>query len=60
MSLEMADNAKLWQGVRRSLDKILQESDLKGDLNQVQMQPPFILALKALLQYLGKEWAKSR
>lgn len=60
VSTELSDNAKLWQGVQRSLDRILQESEIRGDINKVQMQPPFILGLKALLQYLSKEWARSR
>lgn len=60
ISLEFSDNAKLWQGTKRSLDKILKKSAIKGEPNRVQMQPPFILGLKALLDYLGQGWAESR
>ncbi|MGD1866752.1 MAG: hypothetical protein ACFB0D_19545, partial [Phormidesmis sp.] len=57
-STELSDNAKLWQGTQRELDKILEESEIKGDPIKIQMQPPFILGLKAMLNYLGKEWAR--
>ena len=58
LSTEFDDNAKIWQGTKRSLDRIMKESQMKGDPTRIQMQPPFILGLKALLEYLGKEWAK--
>jgi hypothetical protein len=60
LSTEFSDNAKLWAGTRRCLDNILTKSEIKGDPNRIQMQPPFILGLQALLQYLGKEWSESR
>ena len=59
LSTEFSDNAKLWTGTRRCLDDILIKSEIKGDPNRIQMQPPFILGLQALLQYLGKEWSES-
>lgn len=59
LSMEISDNTKIWQGTKRALDRIMQESAIKGDPTRIQMQPPFILGLKALLEYLGKEWAKA-
>ncbi len=59
LSMEIHDNAKLWRGVRRSLDRILQETRIEGDVNNIRMQPAFILGLKALLQHLASEWSKA-
>ena len=56
-SPELADNRKLWTGVQRELEKLLLDDPIKGDFYRIQIQPPFILCLKALLNHLGKEWA---
>lgn len=59
LSLELSDNAKLWRGTQRKLDNLLliEEYNMIGKASDAQIQPPFIIGLKALLQYLGKEWA---
>ncbi|MEM9214908.1 MAG: hypothetical protein AAGD25_11245 [Cyanobacteria bacterium P01_F01_bin.150] len=56
-STDISVNPKLWQGTQRSLDKLLRESKLTGDITKIQMQPPFILGLKALLHHLGNQWS---
>ncbi len=58
MSTDLNDNNRLWQRTQRSLSNILQEGNFIGPANEIQIEPPFILGLKALLQSLGKEWAK--
>jgi hypothetical protein len=56
-SLDLSANPKIWDGTRRALDKLLQESKISGDSINIRVEPPFILCLKALLDYLGREWA---
>jgi hypothetical protein len=56
-SLEISDNPKIWNGTRRELDHLLQEGGFTGNPTYIQIEPPFILCLKALLNYLGSEWA---
>ena len=46
---------KLWKDTQRELKANLLK--IKGDAYDVQIEPPFILGLKALLRVLGKEWA---
>ncbi|HLO85397.1 MAG TPA: hypothetical protein VK203_10350 [Nostocaceae cyanobacterium] len=48
-------NKKLWGDTKRELSKILLE--IKGKSDDIRQEPPYILALKALLRVLGKEWA---
>lgn len=66
LSLNQADNADLWRKVKRKLDDSL--LDLKQDRQKktkragedVRLEPPFILALKALLNELGERWATQK
>jgi len=51
-------NPNLWKGTQPSLEKILQEN-ISQNKNLNQVDPPFILGLKALLTHLGREWSKS-
>ena len=59
LSNSFSDNPQLWEKTERSLTNLLQDGKFTGAANEVQIQPPFILGLKALLQYQGKDWAKS-
>ena len=56
-SIELSDNPELWDGTRRQLEEILQSPTLIGEKSNIRSEPPFILGLKALLNYLGREWA---
>lgn len=46
---------KLWREVHKELTTNLIK--IKGDSENIRVEPPFILGLKALLRVLGKEWA---
>lgn len=56
-SLELSENQKIWTGTKRALDKILQDNPFHGNAAQIRVEPPFILCLKALLDYLSSEWS---
>jgi hypothetical protein len=56
-SLEPSDNQKIWSGTKRALDKLLQDNHFHGDSTRIRVEPPFILCLKALLNYLSSDWA---
>jgi hypothetical protein len=56
-SSELSDNRKIWEGTRRELEQLLQSQNLQGDSSRIRIEPPFILGLKALLNYLTREWA---
>jgi hypothetical protein len=53
--LESSYDSQLWRNTLRELDNTLLK--IKGDSENIRVEPPFILALKALLKVLGKEWA---
>ncbi|PSB04292.1 hypothetical protein C7B64_04800 [Merismopedia glauca CCAP 1448/3] len=53
--LESSYDSQLWRNTLRELDNTLLK--IKGDSENIRVEPPFILALKALLRVLGKEWA---
>jgi len=57
-SLLRSDNLALWEGTQRSLEELLQGDKFKGEPGKIRFEPPFILELKALLNHLGKEWAR--
>ncbi|BAZ91177.1 hypothetical protein [Cylindrospermopsis raciborskii] len=48
-------NAKLWRATERELRNDL--NSIRGSIEDIRQEPPFIMALKALLRVLGKEWA---
>lgn len=54
----LEDNEKLWNDTQREVKnlvlKMLGES---RNLNDIRLEPPFILGLKALLNVLGRKWA---
>ncbi len=54
-SLESSYKEGLWRDVKKELTKTLVH--IKGDSENIRIEPPFILGLKALLQVLAKEWA---
>lgn len=54
--LESGYRDKLWKATERELKNNL--LNFKGDADNIQVEPPFILGLKALLRVLGKEWAR--
>jgi hypothetical protein len=56
-SPDIAANSALWQGTYRSLEALLNESNLTGQSIDIREEPPFILGLKALLDYLSQQWA---
>jgi hypothetical protein len=49
-------NKKLWSEVKTELKNLLLE--VKGKAEEVRLQPPFILGLKALLKVLGRQWSE--
>jgi hypothetical protein len=52
---QLDENGQLWREVQRELTAIL--ITMKGDSpDNIRVEPPFILAVKALLQVLGKRW----
>lgn len=61
-----ANNEKLWQEVKRKLkDSLLdlkqdQQKHTKRSGEEVRIEPPFILALKALLDVLADQWSKRK
>jgi hypothetical protein len=48
-------NTELWRTTSRELKKTLLR--LRGNADDIRVEPPFILGLKALLQVLGNRWA---
>jgi hypothetical protein len=57
-SKEMSANAALWKDVNRKLTALLEE--IRGNSENIRVEPPFILALKALLLVLGDQWAQKK
>ena len=53
--LEPSYNDQLWRNTQRELTSVL--LGIKGDADNIHVEPPFILGLKALLRVLSKEWA---
>lgn len=49
------DNPQLWKEVNRELMNNL--GAIKGDAEDIRLEAPFIIGLKALLKVLGKQWA---
>ena len=50
VGLEADYSERLWRETKRELT-------IRGESDNISIEPPFILGLKALLQVLGKEWA---
>ncbi|MEY3331824.1 MAG: hypothetical protein RLZZ176_124 [Cyanobacteriota bacterium] len=48
-------NQKLWRETERELKNSL--NAIRGDVENIREEPPFILGLKALLRVLGKRWS---
>ncbi len=48
-------NQKLWRDTYKELTGVTLK--IKGNAKNIRPEPPFILALKALMHVLGKEWA---
>jgi hypothetical protein len=48
-------NVKLWRATERDLRNSL--NAIQGNIEDIREEPPFIMALKALLRVLGREWA---
>jgi hypothetical protein len=48
-------NEKLWRETNRELTNVLLK--IKGKSDEIRLEPPYILGLKALLKVLGKQWA---
>ncbi len=55
LSLDPNDNSKMWRETEKELIASLLR--MRGNADDVRLEPPFILGLKALLKYLGREWA---
>ena len=55
--LEASYSYRLWRDTQKELKINL--GRIRGDSDSIQIDPPFILGLKALLQVLGKEWARN-
>jgi hypothetical protein len=55
VSDEPEANAELWRTTTREVKRSLLQ--LRGNVDDVRIEPPFILELKALLQVLGNRWA---
>lgn len=56
-SLDPGDNKKLWSGTERALSQLLSDGSYSGKVREIRVEPPFVLCLKAMLIYLGKEWS---
>jgi hypothetical protein len=54
-SLESSYNDRLWRDTQKELKRDL--VNIRGDSDNIRVEPSFILGLKALLRVLGKEWA---
>jgi len=50
VGLEADYSERLWRETKRELT-------IRGESDNISIEPPFILGLKALLRVLGKEWA---
>ncbi|BAY26360.1 hypothetical protein NIES2100_61740 [Calothrix sp. NIES-2100] len=48
-------NDKLWRETNRELTNVLLK--IRGKSDEIRLEPPYILGLKALLKVLGKQWA---
>lgn len=48
-------NQKLWRATEKELRNYL--NAIKGNVEDIREEPPFIMGLKALLRVLGKEWS---
>jgi hypothetical protein len=56
MSNDLAANEQLWLKTSKKLKSELLKFRGKSE-DDVRLEPPFVLALKALLQVLGEQWA---
>ncbi len=54
-TLDNDENAKLWRDTNKELTNVL--LTMRGNSDNIRVEPPFILGLKALLKVLGKQWA---
>jgi hypothetical protein len=54
-SEDLSDNRELWRETERTLSAMLLK--IRGNGEDVRPEPTFILALKALLETLGRRWA---
>ena len=52
---ESTYNQTLWRNTQRELTNVL--LNMKGETDDIRVEPPFIMGLKALLHVLAKEWA---
>jgi hypothetical protein len=52
---ESTYNQTLWRNTQRELTNVL--LNMKGETDDIRVEPPFIIGLKALLHVLAKEWA---
>ncbi len=50
------ENQRLWSDTSKELTASLLK--VRGNADDIRLEPPFILALKALLTVLGKRWAE--
>ena len=50
------NNQKLWSDTSKELTASLLK--IRGNTDDIRLEPPFILVLKALLSVLGKRWAE--
>jgi hypothetical protein len=55
VGLEADYSERLWRETKRELTNVT--LTIKGESDNIRVEPPFILGLKALLRVLGKEWA---
>ena len=54
-SRDIENNSKLWRDTQKEMTAILLQ--FEGNSDNIRVEPPFILGLKALLSVLGKKWA---
>ena len=57
-SLRAGENEAFWRNTKRRLDNMMLKMKQQND-DDIRLEPPFILGLKALLQVLSEEWIKS-
>ncbi|MEM9214914.1 MAG: hypothetical protein AAGD25_11275 [Cyanobacteria bacterium P01_F01_bin.150] len=54
-SPDLSANPELWQSTQGILAQMLNDRHLTDKSETIKMNPPFILALKALLTHLGNQ-----
>ncbi|MEO0768355.1 MAG: hypothetical protein AAFY72_02815 [Cyanobacteria bacterium J06649_4] len=57
-SVDNEMNPNLWQSTQHYLSDLIKQSAIAQNPENMRTSPPFILALRALLEHLGHQWAQ--